>query len=259
MTENVIYCYSGTGNCLDMAKKIAKGMGGADIVLMRKAPAVTDATDYRRVGFVVPCYGGGLPGGVEDYVKSIRIAPNAYKFGVIQFAGYMGCGLHKIDKIVGLDYWNTLPMQSSAIWLMPHWLCFPPKTVKMALRGLEKKAAKIAADAKAEVKSAKQPPKRTLFAIESAGFKNVNKLLNKGMRVNDDCIGCGTCAQLCPKGNIEIRDGKAHVGKNCIACMTCVQYCPKQAINVGKITVKRDRYQNPNVTRSELTESVIHI
>ena len=24
MSENVIYCYSGTGNCLDMAKKIAK-------------------------------------------------------------------------------------------------------------------------------------------------------------------------------------------------------------------------------------------
>ena len=41
--------------------------------------------------------------------------------------------------------------------------------------------------------------------------------------------------------------------------MTCVQYCPKQAINVGRITVKRDRYQNPNVTQSELTESVIRI
>ena len=242
-----------------MAKKIAAGMGGADIVLMRRAPAVTDATAYRRVGFVVPCYGGGLPGGVEDYVKSIRIAPDAYKFGVIQFAGYMGSGLHKIDKIVGLDYWNTLPMQSSAIWLMPHWLCFPPKTVKMALRGLEKKAAKIAADVKSGVKSPKAPPKRTLFALESAGFKNINKLLNKDMHVSDVCIGCGTCAKLCPKGNIEIRGGKAHVGKNCIACMTCVQYCPKEAINVGKITVKRARYQNPNVKQSELTEQIIHV
>ncbi len=259
MSENVIYCYSGTGNCLDMAKKIARGMGGADIVLMRKAPAVTDATAYKRMGFVVPCYGGGLPGGVEDYVKSIRIAPDAYKFGVIQFAGYMGSGLHKIDKIVGLDYWNTLPMQSSAIWLMPHWLCFPPKTVKMALKGLDKKAGKIAADVKAQVKSKKAPPKRVICAIESAGFPTVNKLLNKSMHVSDACIGCGTCAKLCPKGNIEIRGGKAHVGKNCIACMTCVQYCPKEAINVGKITRNRERYQNPNVRQDELTEQIIHI
>ena len=258
MRENVIYCYSGTGNCLDMAKKIASGIGGADIVLMRKAPAVTDATGYKRVGFVVPCYGGGLPGGVEDYVKSIRIAPDAYKFGVIQFAGYMGSGLHKIDKAVGLDYWGTLGMHSSAIWLMPHALCFPPKTVKMSLRGLDKKAAKIAADVKSGV-TRKAPPKRTLFALESAAFPQVNKLLNKKMHVSDACIGCGTCAKLCPKGNIEIVNGKAVIGKNCIACMTCVQYCPKEAINVAKLTTKRQRYQNPNVSQNELTQQIIHV
>ena len=33
MHENVIFCYSGTGNCLNLAKNIAKGIGGADIPL----------------------------------------------------------------------------------------------------------------------------------------------------------------------------------------------------------------------------------
>lgn len=65
MSENVIFCYSGTGNCLDMAKTIARELGDADIILMRREPAVTDVRDARRVGFVFPCYGGGLPGGVE--------------------------------------------------------------------------------------------------------------------------------------------------------------------------------------------------
>ena len=27
MSENVIFCYSGTGNCLDMAKTIARELG----------------------------------------------------------------------------------------------------------------------------------------------------------------------------------------------------------------------------------------
>ena len=68
MAENIIYCYSGTGNCLDIAMNIAKELGDTDIVMMRSFPSKTDATEYKRVGFVFPCYGGGLPGMVEDYL-----------------------------------------------------------------------------------------------------------------------------------------------------------------------------------------------
>ena len=78
MSENIIYCYSGSGNCLDMAKNIAKALGDTDIVMMRSFPTKTDATEAKRVGFLFPCYGGGLPGGVESYVKSIRIGIDAY-------------------------------------------------------------------------------------------------------------------------------------------------------------------------------------
>ena len=57
--SNIIYCYSASGNCLDMARKIAEGLGDTDIVMMRAFPTVTDATPYERVGFVFPCHGGG--------------------------------------------------------------------------------------------------------------------------------------------------------------------------------------------------------
>ena len=46
MSENVIFCYSGTGNCLDMAKTIARELGDTDIILMRGEPAVTDCLLY---------------------------------------------------------------------------------------------------------------------------------------------------------------------------------------------------------------------
>ena len=52
--SNIIYCYSASGNCLDMARKIAEGLGDTDIVMMRAFPTVTDATPYERVGFVFP-------------------------------------------------------------------------------------------------------------------------------------------------------------------------------------------------------------
>ena len=33
MSKNVIFCYSGSGNCLDIAKNIAKRLGDTDIVM----------------------------------------------------------------------------------------------------------------------------------------------------------------------------------------------------------------------------------
>ena len=259
MSENIIYCYSGSGNCLDMAKKIAKELGDTDICLMRHAPVITDATAYKRVGFVVPCYGGGLPGGVEEHIKSLKISPSAYKFAVIQYAGYRGCGLRKIDDIVGLDYWTGLSNHCSAIWLMPHYLTIPPTTLKGAQKRSDMKAKEIAAKVKVKYDICGHPPKNAVFALESAGFGDINKLINSKMTVNEKCVDCGQCAKLCPKENIEIVDGKAVIGTDCIGCMACVEYCPNEAINVGGITVKRERFHNANVSVQELMQGVIHV
>lgn len=259
MSENIIYCYSGSGHCLDMAKSIAKRLGDTDIVMMRSFPEKTDATEAKRVGFVFPCYGGGLPGHVEEYIKAIKIAPDAYKFAVEQFAGYLGCGLHKIDEIVGLDYWNFISNHSTCIWLMPHGLCFPPTSAEKAKERVDQKAMEVAAAVKAMKKSEKKPPKKSLFALESSAFSQMHPMRTKKFRVNDACIGCGTCARICPMGNIVLQDGRPGFGTNCIGCLSCVQYCPKEAINVGRITEKRERFPNPNVSADDLTKKIIHI
>ena len=259
MSENIIYCYSGSGHCLNMAKTIAEKLGDTDIVLMRSFPEKTDATEAKRVGFVFPCYGGGLPGHVEDYVKAIKIAPDAYKFAVEQFAGYMGCGLHKIDEIVDLDYSNLISNHSTCIWLMPHTLCVPPTSKENARARIDRKAMEVAAAAKAMKHSEKKPPKKAFFALEDKLFSQMHSKRVKKFWVNDDCIGCGTCVRVCPQGNIQLTEKRPSFGTNCIGCLSCVQYCPKQAINVGKITEKRERFPNPNVKAADLTKKIIHI
>ena len=82
MSKNVIFCYSGSGNCLDIAKNIAKRLGDTDIVMMRAEPEVKDVRGAKRVGFVFPCYAGGLPGDVEKFVSELRVDPESYTFGV---------------------------------------------------------------------------------------------------------------------------------------------------------------------------------
>ena len=259
MAENIIYCYSGAGHCLNMAKSIAKMLGDTDIVMMRSFPAITDARGAKRVGFIFSCMAGGLPGDMEEYVKAIQISPDAYTFAVEQYAGYLGCGLHKIDEIVHLDYWDGISNHSTAIWLMPHVLTFPPTTAKAAQERIDRKAAEVGAAVRLGRRSEKRPPKEAAFALMSKGLGKTHASRAKEFAANADCIGCGTCEKICPRGNIRLQNGKPVFGTNCIGCLSCVQYCPKAAINIGKITEKRERFPNPNVKPLELTEKVIHV
>lgn len=259
MAENIIYCYSGGGNCLDMAKNIARELGDTDIVMMRSAPVKTDAREAKRVGFIFPCHGGGLPGKVEEYAKTILISPDAYTFGIVQYAGYMGCGLYKLDRIRELDYWAGMSHQCTCIWLMPHGLMNPPLSVAAAQKRSEAKARAVAADIKAMKHSAKRPPRRAACILESAGFSKVVGKKAAQYTVNDRCIGCGTCVSVCPRHNIRLEGGRPVFGGDCIGCLSCIQYCPAEALNVGKVTEKRERYHNPNVSAQDLCAELIHI
>lgn len=259
MTKNVIFCFSGTGNCLDIAKNIAAELKDTDIIMMRGEPAVKDVSYARRVGFVFPCHAGGLPGDVEKYVKQLKLADNAYTFGVCSYAGYIGTGLYKLDEIVHLDYWAGISHQCSCIWLFPHKLMLPPVPMDAAQRRSERKAKAVAAEVLSARRRDKRPPNNPLNALECKAWPTMSKLKGKKMRVSEACIGCGQCVTLCPKGNIRLENGRAVIGKDCIQCLSCLQYCPQQAIDLGGLSKNRERYHNVKISAKELSEKVIHI
>ena len=259
MKENVIFCYSGTGNCLDMAKNIAKSLGDTDIIMMRRYPAVTDVRGAKRVGFIFPCYGGGLPGHVERYLHDIKVDPDAYTFAINQSAAYKGEGLKKLNELIPLDYWAAVTHQCTCIWLFPHFVQVPPIGAKAAQKRSEHLSKKIAKDIQAQKLSKKDPGAFFLNAAENAAWPTILKLKAKQFKVSDKCIGCGQCAKICPRGNIEIKNGKAFIGRNCVGCLGCLQYCPTKAISLGKVTDRREHYTNPNVTVAELTSGQLHI
>lgn len=259
MSKNVIFCYSGSGNCLDIAKNIAKRLGDTDIVMMRAEPEVKDVRGAKRVGFVFPCYAGGLPGDVEKFVSELRVDPESYTFGVVSYAGYPGVGMAKINAIVPLDYWAGISHQCSCIWLMPHTLMLPMLDAERAQERSEKLAAKIADDVLYVKHLSGRPLSNPVNALESKAWPMLSGKKAAKMTVTDSCVGCGQCARLCPRGNISIANGRASIGTNCIGCLSCLQYCPKQAINMGGATVKRERYHNPNVSAADLCRKVIHI
>lgn len=259
MSKNVIFCFSGSGNCLDIAKNIAAKLGDTDIIMMRNAPEITDVTEAKTVGFVVPCHAGGLPIGVDGYIKEIKTAPDAYAYGVASYAAYPGIGLARINRIIPLKYWAGISHHCSCIWLFPHNVMMPMLSVEDAQKRSADLAAKIADDVIAGKVSEKAVPNNPANAVENKAWSGLAKKKADAFKVSDECIGCGQCMKLCPRGNIHMYGGKAFVGTNCIQCLSCLQYCPKGAISIGEVSKKRERYHNPNVSAAELMQSVIHI
>lgn len=49
-----------------------------------------------------------------------------------------------------------------------------------------------------------------------------------------DCVGCGACAEICPRRAIEIVNGTAKINnKNCMRCFCCHEVCPQRAIDIS--------------------------
>ena len=59
------------------------------------------------------------------------------------------------------------------------------------------------------------------------------------------CTGCGHCVQVCPLNNIRLQDGRPVWGRQCTHCMACICGCPTQAIEYGKKSQGKPRYQCP--------------
>lgn len=51
----------------------------------------------------------------------------------------------------------------------------------------------------------------------------------------DGCTACGTCAEMCPAGAIDIANPKGVDKTKCISCMRCVSVCPAGARSIGAI------------------------
>lgn len=51
----------------------------------------------------------------------------------------------------------------------------------------------------------------------------------------DACNGCGTCADNCPVGVVEVADGKVRVADPdmCTDCGICVEVCPNTVLERG--------------------------
>jgi ferredoxin len=94
---------------------------------------------------------------------------------------------------------------------------------------------------------------KTFKFVNNNFIKKVSGM-DKDFTVDNNCIGCGICKEVCPVKNIEMVNNKPQYKHHCEQCVACIQYCPQKAINYKNVTQSRRRYTNPEINYKELSE-----
>ena len=111
--KKVIYCFSGTGNSLRAARIIAKEIGGARIVFVKKDTESNLAADAEWIGFICPVYEWDIPETMKDFAERLNVNPNAYIFMIATYVAIHGKCFETMDNILRekgarLDYGKPL-------------------------------------------------------------------------------------------------------------------------------------------------------
>lgn len=70
-------------------------------------------------------------------------------------------------------------------------------------------------------------------------MQKVKKRIRKAEILQQECVACGCCIKVCPKGAITIRKGVyADMDREeCIGCGKCVKECPASVIAIMEVSV----------------------
>ncbi|MBQ7216258.1 MAG: EFR1 family ferrodoxin [Synergistaceae bacterium] len=253
----MILYFSATGNTKYCAEYIASRTDDRIISvndLMKLGASSVNCEGAERLGIFVPVYAWDFPRAVSDFLEAFRfegLPSDCYVYGVFTCGSNAGRADETMSKIldskgITLDAAFAVSMPDNYVLMFPTEN--PERRIKHltdADTALKEFAEDISAKRHA-AKMTKKPSKLFVKLVQKFFVPSSRKV--KGFRVNDDCIGCGLCARVCPMNIIELREGRPVWTKDsCACCLGCLHRCPSHAINRGR-SAKNGRYINPNVT-----------
>lgn len=246
---NGILYFSSTGNSLYAAQAVQKRLTGE----LRYIPAYKgNGSEYEKIIIVSPVYSYGLPMHVFDLLPSLKgrnvcmiLTYGGMLAGADRLAYEYACenGL-KIKGVYAVKMAENFTLTFST----------PGFYNKLMLHSAAGKIEKIIASIAADEENI--PVEKKTKRLEHETNKANWYLIAKDFSVTDDCIRCGKCINLCPSGNISMKEGKITFGESCVACLGCYHRCPRKAIRY-KNRKKLDRYFHPEVKEADLGNDVL--
>lgn len=244
----MIFFFTGTGNSLYIAKRIAE-ITGDTLVSMNDRIKRNDiqpiGVDGRLV-FVVPTYGWRIPRVVERWIQAVPFTGGGQAWFVMDCGGEIGNAAKYIRRLCvhkEFTYMGTaqivMPENYIAMFHAPGD-AEARRIIEQAVPAIDSAAHRIA-NGEAFPAPRSNPYDRFMSGAVNPLFYRLFVKAD-AFYAGDSCISCGKCAELCPLNNVALKDGKPVWGKTCTHCMACICHCPVEAIEYGKKSVGKPRY-----------------
>ena len=264
--KRVMLYFSATGNCLYVARELAGKDGEMLSIpqLMRKQQFDIEADE---IGIVYPVYGHMPPYMVRQFIKKARLKAD-YLFAVLTYGNRKCSAVEIWDDIAKkagykFDYISTLIMVDN--WLPNFDMNEQMKIDKHIPENLKKISADVDTQKQWHEEVTQEERDQHKGFLERTGIDPEVGFLMKSEKyftATDDCIDCGVCTFVCPRGNYELTGRGVRIEGDCKFCFACIQNCPQKAIRFieqeegtwpdGKEVNPNARYRNENVSLMEL-------
>ncbi len=278
----IVYWFSGTGNSFAVARDVAAGINGrlVPIASVVDGEGITPDTDV--IGIVFPVYYvpfGGLPQMIKRFVDKLHGLDSKYIFGVCTYGSaetntlaFLGRMLAaRGGRLAGRFAVNLPENISPGLALNRQSRMFEVwKRNQGRVCGLIRDRRRITISLPNMVAGWAYPlanligiPLRLLMKGQTirsmrktAGhsaesYDGLMPLMDSGFSAGGSCAGCGTCARVCPTGNISITDKKPVWRHACEYCLACYSWCPNGAI-AWKARNSELKYRHPEVRAADL-------
>lgn len=263
-----IYYFTGTGNSLFIAKKLANLTGSSCKSIPRVMPQIRNEVFGSHIIIVFPSYLAmiyGIPIVVKTFIESIPNLSSRRITAICSCGGYEIVNavpsvkvLEKIIRVQGGELFNyytlRLPMNNLDYDHIP----IPIETDSEILIELAEKKIVYIADrlhsrsgyiTKRVINNIVQILMKPLFLLlkrasfrsmieiakepenSQKSFEEIFRLTDRSITVDEKCNSCGICVKVCPVSNIKLEDERPVWMNNCEMCFACHEWCPQKAVH----------------------------
>jgi ferredoxin/flavodoxin len=251
-----IFQFSGTGNTWYVAHQLQKAFEEKNVSC--KVMSIESIDDMNKeiesadiIGLGYPIYGSDMPEIVHTFLSKVSTFYQKQAFVFCTQYMFSGDGANVGAKILRKKGFMVRQLMH---FNMPNNITDFPVLRKLKFKNEEKLKRKLIRKTKRYIdyiildkrlRKGELLLSLLLGLLQRVPFRQGREKFKASLKIDDTCIGCGRCVELCPSDNIKIINGKAISDIHCSLCYRCINYCPVQAIHFAKHAKIINPYHGP--------------